>query len=99
MAARLYCAGAARQRSPHRIATAAGAARHARPDRGRWRNDIHVSSLIVDGAIDDAGAYADDARAKRLRPEDIASEAFHLVSQDRSAWTFELDLRPLHEPW
>jgi NAD(P)-dependent dehydrogenase (short-subunit alcohol dehydrogenase family) len=60
---------------------------------------IHVSLLIIDGAIDDAGAYADDARAKRLRPEVIADEAFHLVSQDRSAWTFELDLRPLHETW
>lgn len=60
---------------------------------------IHVSLLIIDGGIDDAGAYADDARAKRLRPEDIANEAFHLVSQDRSAWTFELDLRPLHETW
>jgi short-subunit dehydrogenase len=60
---------------------------------------IHVSLLIIDGAIDAAGAGADDAQAKRLRPEDIASEALHLVQQDRSAWTFELDLRPQHETW
>jgi short-subunit dehydrogenase len=60
---------------------------------------IHVGLLIIDGAIDDAGAAADSASARRLRPEEIASEAFHLVRQDRSAWTFELDLRPLQETW
>jgi len=60
---------------------------------------IHVSLLIIDGAIDTAGSIADSRSAQRLRPEDIASEALHLVRQDRSAWTFELDLRPLHETW
>lgn len=60
---------------------------------------IHVSLLIIDGAIDAAGSAADHRSAQRLRPEDIASEAFHLVRQDRSAWTFELDLRPLQESW
>jgi hypothetical protein len=58
-----------------------------------------VGLLIIDGGIDAPGAAADDAQAKKLRPEDIANEAFHLVRQDRSAWTFELDLRPLHESW
>lgn len=60
---------------------------------------IHVSLLIIDGVIAEPGATADDPQAKRLRPEDIAAEAFHLVRQDRSAWTFELDLRPLQETW
>jgi NAD(P)-dependent dehydrogenase (short-subunit alcohol dehydrogenase family) len=60
---------------------------------------IHVALLIIDGGIDAAGTPADNAEAKRLRPEAIAEEAFHLVRQDRSAWTFELDLRPLHESW
>jgi short-subunit dehydrogenase len=60
---------------------------------------IHVALLIIDGGIDDAAARADNPDAKRLRPEAIANEAFHVVSQDRSAWTFELDLRPLHESW
>jgi len=60
---------------------------------------IRVGLLIIDGSIDVAGAAADSAVAKRLRPEDIADEAFHLVRQDRSAWTFELDLRPMHESW
>lgn len=60
---------------------------------------IHVSLLIIDGTIDAPGSPADDPQARRLRPEDIAAEAFHLVKQDRSGWTFELDLRPLHESW
>jgi short-subunit dehydrogenase len=60
---------------------------------------IHVGLLIIDGVIDAAGAAADSPQAKKLRPEDIAQEAFHLVRQDRSAWTFELDLRPLQESW
>jgi NAD(P)-dependent dehydrogenase (short-subunit alcohol dehydrogenase family) len=60
---------------------------------------IHVSLMIIDGAIDDAGAAPDRAEAQRLRPEDIANEALHLTQQDRSAWTFELDLRPLRETW
>jgi short-subunit dehydrogenase len=60
---------------------------------------IHVSLMIIDGGIGDPGSAADQADAKRLRPEDIADEALHLVRQDRSAWTFELDLRPLQETW
>lgn len=60
---------------------------------------IHVSLLIIDGGIDDAGTTADRADASRLRPEAIAAEALHLTQQDRSAWTFELDLRPLKETW
>jgi NAD(P)-dependent dehydrogenase (short-subunit alcohol dehydrogenase family) len=60
---------------------------------------IHVSLMIIDGGIDVAGSPADNRSAQRLRPEDIASEALHLVRQDRSAWTFELDLRPLNETW
>jgi short-subunit dehydrogenase len=60
---------------------------------------VHVSLLIIDGAIDDAGAPLDAAGAQRLRPEAIAAEALHLTQQDRSAWTFELDLRPLKEAW
>jgi len=60
---------------------------------------IHVSLLIIDGGIGEGGAAADQAQARRLRPEDIAAEALHLVQQDRSAWTFELDLRPQLESW
>jgi short-subunit dehydrogenase len=60
---------------------------------------IHVSLLIIDGGIDDPGTAPDQPAAARLRPEAIAAEALHLTQQDRSAWTFELDLRPLKETW
>jgi NAD(P)-dependent dehydrogenase (short-subunit alcohol dehydrogenase family) len=60
---------------------------------------IHVSSIIVDGSIDDPGAPGQQPTPKRLRPEDIAREALHLTEQDSSAWTFELDLRPSQESW
>ena len=32
-----------------------------------------------------------------LKPDRIADTVFHLVQQDPSAWTFELDLRPFGE--
>ncbi|KXN84436.1 hypothetical protein AN958_12620 [Leucoagaricus sp. SymC.cos] len=35
----------------------------------------------------------------RLNPESIANSYLYLVRQDRSAWTWELDLRPAHEKW
>jgi NAD(P)-dependent dehydrogenase (short-subunit alcohol dehydrogenase family) len=60
---------------------------------------IHVSLLIIDGAIDDPGTPGQQPTPKRLRPEDIAREALHLTEQDSSAWTFELDLRPSQESW
>jgi len=61
--------------------------------------------VIVDGGI------ATDAAASRrgeewaanrdgsLSPESIAKSYLYLVNQDRSAWTWELDLRPAHEKW
>jgi hypothetical protein len=34
-----------------------------------------------------------------LRPDGIAETYWQLVRQERSAWTFELDLRPFGEKW
>ena len=34
-----------------------------------------------------------------LKPDAIAETVYHLVHQDRSAWTFEVDLRPFGEKW
>ena len=42
----------------------------------------------------------DDAlRSIRLFAAGIADAVHHLVTQERSAWTFELDLRPYKESW
>jgi len=35
----------------------------------------------------------------RLDPESIAKAYWYLAHQDRSAWTWELDMRPAHEKW
>jgi len=63
---------------------------------------IHVAYVIVDGVIDMpvTRAFMPDRPDDRfLKPDAIADAVFHLVGQDRSAWTFELDLRPFNETW
>ena len=59
---------------------------------------IHVSLLIIDGQVDSPGS----AKAKdgeRLDPNDVAALAHYLTTQPRSAWSFEVDVRPSHESW
>ncbi|MDU8912459.1 SDR family NAD(P)-dependent oxidoreductase [Aestuariicoccus sp. MJ-SS9] len=64
---------------------------------------VHVAYLIIDGVIDTADTRADFARGKPdeffMRPDAIAETALMVARQDRSAWTFELDLRPFGETW
>jgi NAD(P)-dependent dehydrogenase (short-subunit alcohol dehydrogenase family) len=56
---------------------------------------IHVAHVVVDGGIrsarrPEAAAGADAT----LDPDAIAASYLHLVQQHRSAWTFELEVRP-----
>jgi NAD(P)-dependent dehydrogenase (short-subunit alcohol dehydrogenase family) len=67
---------------------------------------IHVAHVIVDGAIDTQWIeqmfperYALKDQDGILKPEHIAENYLMLHRQPRSAWTFELDLRPWIEPW
>jgi NAD(P)-dependent dehydrogenase (short-subunit alcohol dehydrogenase family) len=67
---------------------------------------IHVAHVVVDGAIDMPWIRENfpDLVAQRpedglLRPDAIAESYFALHQQPRSAWTFEMDLRPWVEPW
>ncbi|NND18126.1 MAG: SDR family NAD(P)-dependent oxidoreductase [Silicimonas sp.] len=56
---------------------------------------IHVAWINIDGAILNPGrAEPDDKPGSMLRPEAIARTYRHLVEQDRSAWTFEIAVRP-----
>ncbi|MDJ0786891.1 MAG: SDR family NAD(P)-dependent oxidoreductase [Myxococcota bacterium] len=64
-------------------------ARHLGP-RG-----IHVSLMIPDGGI----APNEGEEIKTLEPDAIADAAWYLTTQDPSAWTFELELRPHAENW
>ena len=56
---------------------------------------IHVAHFVIDGAIG-AAAPADSASATdaRLDPDAIAAEYLHVLRQPRSAWTWEMELRP-----
>lgn len=63
---------------------------------------IHVALVIVDGVIDlprTRKAMPDRPDERFLKPDAIADSVLALVRQDRSAWTFELDLRPHSENW
>ena len=58
---------------------------------------VHVSLIIVDGAIGDGPSESPEPA--KLDPNDIAKAAVYLAQQPRSAWTFELDVRPSQESW
>lgn len=58
--------------------------------------NIHVAHFVIDGGIDTPG---DQRRGTRgddgmLRPEAIAETYLHIHRQHRSAWTWEVELRP-----
>jgi NAD(P)-dependent dehydrogenase (short-subunit alcohol dehydrogenase family) len=56
---------------------------------------VHVAHVVVDGGILSPDLSSDAADAhEHLDPDAIAESYWHLVEQDRSAWTLELDLRP-----
>jgi NAD(P)-dependent dehydrogenase (short-subunit alcohol dehydrogenase family) len=58
---------------------------------------IHVAHFVIDGGIARA---ADDPRARErgadgmLLPDEIARNYLHVYRQHRSAWTWEVELRP-----
>jgi len=67
---------------------------------------VHVAHVVIDGAIDGAfiRGLMPDAAEKREReeilvPDAIAKNYVWLHRQERSAWTFEMDLRPWTETW
>jgi len=68
------------------------------------KQNIHVSHAIIDGSIltnrsrGRGDEYVNNPDV-RLDPDSIAKAYLYLTEQDRSAWTFELDLRPAHEKW
>ena len=57
---------------------------------------IHVAHVVVDGQILPPEGAAGTGRDEEefLDPDAIADSYWHLVTQDRSSWTLELDLRP-----
>jgi NAD(P)-dependent dehydrogenase (short-subunit alcohol dehydrogenase family) len=59
---------------------------------------IHVAWINVDGAIDIPGRSRPQLKEEdMLKPDAIAETYWHLVHQDRSSWTMELEVRPFKE--
>lgn len=63
---------------------------------------IHVAYVVIDAVIDvpwTRQAFASKPDEFFARPDAIADTVYHVARQDRSAWTFEVDLRPFGEKW
>ena len=63
---------------------------------------VHVALIVVDGIVDSAEArtrLADRPADAFIDPRAVAATALQLTRQDRSAWSFEVDLRPFNEKW
>lgn len=68
--------------------------------------NIHVAHVVIDAAVDTAWIqemlpdYEDrKARDGVVNPDELAENYVTLYEQPRSAWTFELDVRPYCEKW
>ena len=63
---------------------------------------VHVAYLVIDAVIDSPRqrerfpARPDDFY---IKPAAIADECFHVAHQDRSAWSFLVEIRPFGETW
>ncbi|MEP7070519.1 MAG: SDR family NAD(P)-dependent oxidoreductase [Usitatibacter sp.] len=56
---------------------------------------IHVAHFVIDGAIRNPGrAEAPEKPDSMLDPDAIADTYLHVLRQPRSAWTWEIELRP-----
>ena len=66
---------------------------------------VHVAYLMVDASINTPWTRT---RIKKqinqpdiifAQPEDIADEIYHIAQQERSAWSFDVEVRPDIEQW
>jgi NAD(P)-dependent dehydrogenase (short-subunit alcohol dehydrogenase family) len=56
---------------------------------------IHVAHFVIDGGIrSERRPPAPDKPGALLDPDAIAASYLHVLRQPRSAWSFEVDLRP-----
>jgi len=67
--------------------------------RHLWPSGIHVALIIIDGGVKSLDSDADVEAPETLDPDDIATTAYFLSQQPRSAWSFEVDVRPSQESW
>lgn len=88
-------AGFAPTKAAQRI-LAESMARHLGP------KGVHVAYVIVDAVIDlewTRRLNSDKPDEFFCKPDDIADEIWHVAHQPRSAWSFNVEIRPFGEPW
>ncbi|MDB5522027.1 MAG: short-chain dehydrogenase [Tardiphaga sp.] len=71
--------------------------------------NIHVAHLVIDSGVDTAwvrerreqlwGKEALDNPDLLMPPSSVAESYWQLYNQPRSAWTFEMEIRPFGEKW
>jgi NADP-dependent 3-hydroxy acid dehydrogenase YdfG len=63
---------------------------------------VHVAYVVIDAVIDSPRQrerFPDRPDAFYIKPAAIADECFHVAHQDRSAWSFLVEIRPFGETW
>jgi NAD(P)-dependent dehydrogenase (short-subunit alcohol dehydrogenase family) len=70
--------------------------------RSLWPCGIHVALIVVDAVVDlprTRKSMPDKPDDFFLKPDDMAASAVWLTQQPRSAWSFEIEVRPFGEKW
>jgi NAD(P)-dependent dehydrogenase (short-subunit alcohol dehydrogenase family) len=63
---------------------------------------VHVAYVLIDAVIDlewTRKRFADKPDEFFITPAAIADEIWHVAHQERSAWSFNVEVRPFAEPW
>jgi NAD(P)-dependent dehydrogenase (short-subunit alcohol dehydrogenase family) len=55
--------------------------------------NIHVAHVVIDGAVRGSG-YPESTPDSQLDPDAIAQSMWQLVQQPRTAWSWEIEVRP-----
>ena len=63
---------------------------------------VHVAYVVIDAVIDldwTRQMFAGKPDDFFIKPAAIADEIWHVLQQDRSAWSFNVEIRPFGEVW
>ncbi|MGO9604532.1 MAG: SDR family NAD(P)-dependent oxidoreductase [Candidatus Binataceae bacterium] len=63
---------------------------------------VHVAYVMIDAVIDlewTRKRWPEAPDAFFIKPAAIADEVWHVAHQDRSAWSFNVEIRPFGETW
>ena len=63
---------------------------------------VHVAYVVIDALIDlewTRRRFENASDDFFIKPAAIAGEVWHVAHQDRSAWSFNVELRPFRETW